>query len=57
MEFEIVMFVVKGSALLTLPIDRSRSKPEADVLLSVVTFLKLSGIHLTKIILKIWIIN
>ena len=59
MEIEIVAFVVKGSAKLTVPTDwqeqiqvRSRS-----VALRRVFDLKLRGIHLTEIILKVWVIN
>ena len=59
MEVEIVTFVVNGSAQLTVPPDR-QEKIEVgsrDITLSRVFHLKLSGIHLTKIILKIWIID
>ena len=43
MEIEIVTHVIKGSAKLPLPIDRSKSKQEADVLLSVVSLISSSG--------------
>ena len=44
MEIKIVTFVVKGSVKLTsLPIDRSKSKFEAEVLLSVVSLISSSN--------------
>ena len=59
MEIEIVTFVIKGSAKLTVPADcqdqiqvGSRS-----VALRCVFDLKLRGIHLTEIFLKVWVIN
>ena len=59
MEIEIVTFVVKGSAKLTVPTDwqgqiqvGSRS-----VALRRVFDLKLRRIHLTEIILKVWVMN
>ena len=56
MEFEIVAFVIKGSVPLTVP--RSTGvDPNRSVALSRVFYLKRSGIHLTKTILKIWIID
>ena len=58
-EVEIVTFVIKGSALLTVPLDRQEKIKVGSrgVALSRIFHLKLSGIHLTKKILKIWIID
>ena len=49
MEIEIATFVVKGSAKLTVPV--------GSVPFRCVFDLKLRGIHLTEIILKVWVIN
>ena len=58
MEVEIVTFVVKGSAqqTVTLTLDRSKSKYEPEVLALRIFDLKLSRIHLTRIIFKIGVI-
>ena len=55
MEVEIVTFVVKGSAQLTVTLDRQESIQVGSrgVVLSRVFNLKLSGIHLTQII-NVW---
>ena len=59
MEVEIVTFVIKGSAQLTVPPDRQEEIQVGSrgVALNRVFYLKLSGRHLAKIILKIWIID
>ena len=59
MEVEIVTFVVKGSAYLTVTLDRQEyiQVGSRGVSLRRVVDLKLSGIHLTHIIFKIWVIN
>ena len=59
MEGEIVTFVRKGSAQLTVPPERQEKIQVGSrgIALSCVFYLKLSGIHLTKIILKIWTID
>ena len=57
MEIEIVTFVVKGSAKLTVPTDWQEQIQvgSRSVALRRVFDLKLRGIHLTEIILKIWV--
>ena len=57
MKVEIVTFVVKGSAQLIVPPDRQEKIKVGSrgVALSRVFDLKVSGIHLTKIIIKIWV--
>ena len=59
MEIEIVTFVVKGSAKLTVPTDWQEQIQvgSRSVALRRVFDLKLRGIHLTEIILKVWVIN
>ena len=59
MDVEIVTFVVKGRAQQTVPSDRRKAIQvgSRNVALSRVFYLKLSGIHLTKIIFKILIID
>ena len=59
MEVEIVTFVVKGNVQLTVPPDWQKYVQVGNrcVALSRVFYLKLSGIHLTKIFLKISIID
>ena len=59
MEIEIVAFVVKGSAKLTVPTDWQEQIQvgSRSVALRRVFDLKLRGIHLTEIILKVWVIN
>ena len=59
MEIEIVTFVVKGSAKLTVPTDWQEQIQVGNrsVALSRVFDLKHRGIHLTEIILKVWVIN
>ena len=59
MEIEIVTFVAKGSAKLTVPTDwQDQIKVGSrSVALRRVLDLKLSGIHLTEIILKVWVMN
>ena len=59
MEVEIVTFVVKGSSQLTVTLDRQEliQVGSRGVALCRVFDLKLSGIHLTQIILKIWVID
>ena len=59
MEVEIVMFVLKGREQLTVPSDRQEyiKVGSRGVALRRVIYLKLSGIYLTKVILKIWIID
>ena len=59
MEVEIVAFVIKRSAQLTVPPDRQEliQVGSRGVALILVFYIKLSGIHLTKIIMKIWIID
>ena len=59
MEIEIVTFVVKGSAKLTVPTDWQEQIQvgKRSVALRRVFNLKLKGIHLTEIILKVWVIN
>ena len=58
MEIEIVTFVVKGSAKLTVPTDWQEQIQvgSRSVALRRVFDLKLRGIHLTEIILKVWVI-
>ena len=61
MEVEIVTFVVKRSAQPTVPPDLQeymyiQEGSRSEALLHVFDF-KLSRIHLTKIILKIWVID
>ena len=58
-EVEIVMFVVKGSAQLTVPLDRQDyiQLGSRCIALCCVFDLKLSGIHPTPIILKFLIID
>ena len=55
MEIEIVTFVVKGSAKLTVPMDWQEQTQvgSRSVALRRVFDLKLRGIHLTEIILKV----
>ena len=52
-------FVIKESVQLTVPLDRQEKIQVGNrgVALSRVFYLKLSGLHLTKIIRKIWIID
>ena len=59
MKIEIVTFVAKGSAKLTVPTDWQEQiqAGSRSVALCRVFDLKLRGIHLTKIILKVWVIN
>ena len=59
MEVEIVTFVVKGSVPLAVPPDRQEliQKGSRSVALRRVFDLKLNGIHPTRIILKIWVID
>ena len=59
MEVEIVTFVVKGSTQLTIPPDRQEcfKVGSRNVALRRVFDLKLSGMHLTQIIIKIWVID
>ena len=59
MEVEIVTFVIKGSVKLTVPPDRQEQIQVGSrgVALSSVFYIELSGIRLTKIILKILIID
>ena len=59
MEVEIVTFVVKGSAQLTVTHDRQDEIQVGSrgVALRRVFDRKLSGIHLTHLILKVWIID
>ena len=59
MEIEIVTFVVKGSTKLTVPTDWQEQIKvgSKSVALRRVFDLKLRGIHLTEIILKVWVIN
>ena len=59
MEVEIVTFVVEGSLQLTVTLDRQEliQVGSRGVALCRVFELKLSGIHLTQIILKIWVID
>ena len=59
MEVEIVAFVIKRSAQLTVPPDRQEliQVGSRGVALILVFYIKLSGIHLAKIIMKIWIID
>ena len=59
MEVEIVTFFVKGSAQLTVPPDRQEKIEigSSGISLSCVFDLKRSEIHLTQIILKIWVID
>ena len=58
MEIEIVTFVVKGIAQLSVPPDRQEKIQvgSRDVALRRVFNLKLSEINLTQIVLKIWVI-
>ena len=58
MEIEIVTFVVKGSAKLTVPTDWQEQIQvgSRSVALRRVFDLKLRGIHLTEIILKVWLL-
>ena len=56
MEIEIAMLVVKGSAKLTVPTDLTGTNPRSDGLCRVFDP-KLRRIHLTEIILKVWVIN
>ena len=59
MEIEIVTFVVKGSTKLTVPTDwhEQIQVGSRNVALRRVLDLKLRGIHLNEIILKVWVIN
>ena len=59
MEIKIVTFVVKGSTKLAVPTDRQEQIAVGSrrVALRRVFDLKLRGIHLTEIILKVWVIN
>ena len=59
MKIEIVTFVVKGSAKLTVPTDWQEQIQvgSRSVSLRCVFDLMLRGIHLTKIILKVLVIN
>ena len=59
MEVEIVTFVVKEISQLTVTLDRQEliQVGSRGVALRRVFDLKLSGIHLTQMILKIWVID
>ena len=59
MEIEIVTFVVKGRAKLTVPTDWQEQIQvgSRSVALRRVFDLKLRGIHLTEIIIKVWVIR
>ena len=59
MEIEIVTFIDKGNAKLTVPTDWQEQIQVGSrcVALRCVFDLKLRGIHLTEIILKVWVIN
>ena len=59
MEIEIVTFLVKGSVKLTVPTDwwEQIQVGSRSVALRRVFDLKQRGIHLTEIILKVWVIN
>ena len=59
MEIEIAMLVVKGSAQLTVPPDLQEQIQvgSRSGTLSRLFNLKLSGLHLTYIIIKVWTIN
>ena len=58
MEIEIITFVVKGSAKLTVPTDwQEPIEVGSSVALRRVFDFKLRGIHLTEIILKVRVIN
>ena len=59
MEIEIVTFVVKGIAKLTVPTDWQEQIQvgSRSFALRRVFDLKLRGIHLIEIILKVWVIN
>ena len=59
MEVDIVTFVVKGNVQLTVPPDRQEQVHlwYRVVALFRVFDLKLSGIHLTQVIIKIWVID
>ena len=59
MEIEIVTFVVKGSTKLPVPTDRQEQIKvgSRSVALRRVFDLKLRGMHMTEIILKVWVFN
>ena len=58
MEVEIVTFVVKGSAQMIVPLDRQELIQVGSRCVAIhrVFDLKISEIHLTLIILKIWVL-
>ena len=59
MEVDIVTFVVKGNVQLTILPDRQEQVHLGYIVVALfrVFDFKLSGIHLTKIIIKIWVID